>query len=288
MLDATGMLAILLLCALAIAAWRDLQVREIPDLLSLGLVVVGVLGAIAIAIVERNPSVLYASATGALAGFGAGWLLYRARQWGGGDVKLLAGVGAILGLWAPDYRLLAHIILLAFAGTVWGLTYSAWLVWRHRVVFRRAFTARIREPAIHRARTALVGCGIAGLLALLVTPLWAQLAILCALCGAYLLFYTWIVSRTLENAVLTRSLPVARLMEGDWIIRDVRKKDGKVLVPARKTGVSADDIAALRRAKIKTVMVREGIPFVPAFLLATLLLFALENQFPGALGLLLG
>ena len=277
MLDATTILAILLLCALIIASWRDLQVREVPDLVSLGLVVTGVLGAIAIAIIERNPGILYASATGAAIGFGAGWLLYRARQWGGGDVKLLAGVGAIIGLWTPDYRLLAYIILLALAGAVWGLAYSAWLVWRHRVVFRRAFTARIREPTIHRARTILVGCGIVGLLALFVTPLWAQVGILFALVGAYLLFYTWLVSRTLESKVLTRALAVARLMEGDWIVEDVRK-GRQLIAPARKTGATVDDLAALRRARVKTVAVREGIPFVPAFLLAVILLLVLEAR----------
>jgi len=79
--------------ALTIATLTDLRKREIPDTLSAGLLVLALLAKC----LGWHP----VSWTGILIGFGAAFLvsfaLFAMGGFGGGDVKLLAALGATLG-----------------------------------------------------------------------------------------------------------------------------------------------------------------------------------------------
>jgi len=80
-------------CFLLAAAITDLRWREIPDVIPVGLLAWGV-GTAALGVGLVGP---WLSLVGALGGLGAGLLLFRLGGLGGGDVKLVAGLGAVLG-----------------------------------------------------------------------------------------------------------------------------------------------------------------------------------------------
>jgi Flp pilus assembly protein protease CpaA len=81
---------------MAIAVFFDLRWREIPDALS---VVLLALALIATGFhLHRIPWLDLC--LGLLLGFAAGLLLFRVGALGGGDVKLLSSLGAVLGLQA--------------------------------------------------------------------------------------------------------------------------------------------------------------------------------------------
>jgi hypothetical protein len=70
---------------------------------------------------------------------------------------------------------------------------------------------------------------------------------------------------------MIKDLPVKKLTEGDWIHKEVYI--GKKLITGPKDlGISREQIEELKKysakGKIKTVAVKEGIPFIPVFLLA--------------------
>ena len=71
---------------------------------------------------------------------------------------------------------------------------------------------------------------------------------------------------------MTRDISGEKLREGDWLVRDERVK-GKI-IKANWEGVSSEEVKMLRSKK--KVRIKEGIPFVPAFLVA-LILYALIN-----------
>ena len=77
----------------------------------------------------------------------------------------------------------------------------------------------------------------------------------------------------LEKCCLIKKLNVNRLREGDWIVKDVfikkRGKKHKYCGP-QKIGVTKEQIALLKRHKILNVLVKEGMPFAPPFLLSFL------------------
>ena len=68
---------------------------------------------------------------------------------------------------------------------------------------------------------------------------------------------------------MKNKIPVNKLVEGDWVLEEV--KVGKKVLVAAKYGITKEQIAELKKAKVKRVLVKEGIPFVPSFLLAYIL-----------------
>ena len=85
-----------LLVLLAVAGAIDVRTRRIPNWLTLLIVVTGVANAAA----HGVPTTLPQSLLGLLVGFGILIVPYVLGAMGGGDVKMLAGVGAWLGPWA--------------------------------------------------------------------------------------------------------------------------------------------------------------------------------------------
>jgi len=81
------------LVLLLIASWIDLKTREIPDLITIGLLIV----AITAAVFGWAGIHWWMVGTGAVAGLAVGCSLFRFAKFGGGDAKVIAGVGAILG-----------------------------------------------------------------------------------------------------------------------------------------------------------------------------------------------
>ncbi len=108
------------LMALTAVTLIDWDFRIIPDGISIPFIAIGLLWSVV------NPALTLAgSAVGALAGGGSLYLIgliykgvRKAEGMGGGDVKLMAMIGAFLGI-----KLVVPVILIAsFAGAVYGIT----------------------------------------------------------------------------------------------------------------------------------------------------------------------
>lgn len=272
---------IFLFIGLLIATYRDMRTREVPDTLTYALIVVGLLGSLIAALLLQDLHFFLDHLYGFLLGAALGTLMFYARQWGGGDAKLIMGVGAILGFSMENFQLLEYIILLIFCGALYGVAYTGYLALLHRKVFLKEFVIFRRTKLVHRLLTGLVSTGALCLLMLFFVPLDTKLLIGFFLLGIYILTYAWIVMRVIERSILLKEYPVGKLTEGDWIVQEVRVK-GKVLVAAKNTGVTIEQIAALKRAHVRKVLVKEGIPFVPGFLLAFIALLILQYAFGDA------
>lgn len=78
---------------LTLASVIDLRTREIPDWISVALIAVGVTAA-----AQGWADIQWwMVVTGTFIGFAVGFGLFRFASFGGGDAKLITGVGAILG-----------------------------------------------------------------------------------------------------------------------------------------------------------------------------------------------
>ncbi len=87
------MLCVPMLALLSVAALIDVRSRRIPNWLTLTLILSG-LGR---SLMFHGPITPGRSLVGLLVGFGPAFILFAIGALGGGDVKLLAGVGAWLG-----------------------------------------------------------------------------------------------------------------------------------------------------------------------------------------------
>ena len=129
---AVGLIYLAFVCALIVASFVDLEFQIIPDEISLGGLAIGVLLSVAIPALHGTDSRLLSlerSVIGLVVGGGllyvtglVGDLLFRKESMGGGDIKLLAMAGSILG-WklvvvtffiAPFFALIPGLAVLIF------------------------------------------------------------------------------------------------------------------------------------------------------------------------------
>lgn len=88
-----GLLSAVLLAVLALSVWFDLSEHRIPNWITAG----GLIGALVLRAIV-GPDALGVGVLGGALGFALGILVYAAGAMGAGDGKLLATVGAFLGL----------------------------------------------------------------------------------------------------------------------------------------------------------------------------------------------
>ncbi len=261
--------------AILLAAISDLKTREVPDWLNFGLIFSGIGLRLIFSIMNLDAWPI----TIGLAGLGLAvvisYAMFYAGQWGGGDAKLLMGLGATLGL---DPRHLADDIFIAFlvnvliVGGFYGLFWCIGLAIKHHKAMRTKLAEYVQEKHIVRARrimltSTLVLVGIA-----FFTPnMVLQFTILMAAFGAFMLFYLWIFAKIVERVAMHKHVDPEKLTEGDWIAYDIIV-GGKRICGPKDLGISKEQIkelALLKKKKlIKTVLIKEGLPFVPSFFLA--------------------
>jgi len=181
---------------------------------------------------------------------------YYGRVFAGGDAKLMMGIGVVLPFEKPlDYFILGggFILALFLVGAIYSLIYSFFIAAVNWKVFKKEFAI-----AFWKYRH---GFYFALLAALILAFLIKYLAVLFGV----LVFYGLILHLVVIDKCMVRMTPYNRLNEGDWLVSDVDIKGKKI----RKSvhGLSLEEIAILRGAR-KSVLVRLGIPFTPAFLFA--------------------
>ena len=101
-------------------------------------------------------------------------------------------------------------------------------------------------------------------------PLVTRFLVWCLVVLVLVGYYLVLFMKVLEKTCLVKELPVSKLTEGDWIFKEVKVKGKKVCGP-KDLGISVQQIALLKKLKVKKVWVKEGIPFVPSFFIAYIL-----------------
>ncbi|MEW5896280.1 MAG: A24 family peptidase [Nanoarchaeota archaeon] len=255
----------LTLAVLLAASYSDIRIREVPDWLSYGFLFAA-LGIRAIFSFGSGWEIILSGILGFAVFFLLSLFFYYTNQWGGGDSKILMGMGAAIGIAFPfsasSWNLLWFFLSLLFLGAVYGLL---WMVY---IAVRKGspFIAEMKKTLLMHKK-AQFGVGtLSALLAatgFIVPVMW--LAALFAVAVLYLLLFV----TTVEKVCFVARISPSKLTEGDWLAEDV-VVDGKLFMP-RKT-LEGDDLSKLtqlaRQGKISYVTVKEGIPFLPSFLLA--------------------
>ncbi len=268
---------------LIIATLTDIKSREVPDYLNYFLIVSGFGYRLFYSILYNN---FYYFLYGLL-GFGitflVGVVLYLTKQWGGGDTKLLMALGVIFAtkpFFIKDNLFLLNLILNIFlSGAIYSLFYGIYLAIKNRENFLLEFKNLINTDKIKFIRIfLLISSVISGLLALLSKD-FATIIILLGLI-VFLLFYVhlWIFVKSVENACMFKIVPSHKLTEGDWIVDDILYKK-KLIYKKEKLSVDKKDILRIINSGIKNVKIKEGIPFVPSFLIGTIITILFGSLF---------
>jgi len=83
---------------LLIASYTDLKTREVPDWVNFGLIGIGFGVNLLFSIIFFKINFIIASVVGFAVFFALAWIMFYTGQWGGGDSKILMGLGAVIGI----------------------------------------------------------------------------------------------------------------------------------------------------------------------------------------------
>ncbi|MEI6732105.1 MAG: prepilin peptidase [archaeon] len=259
----------LALVYLIFASIQDLKKREVANWLSFSL--------IAFALAYR---IVYSSATGnwmfilyGLAGFALCFVIanafYYSKVFAGGDAKLLMGIGAILpyvGWTDVLFKVLVFVFVLFAVGAVYSLVYSVYIVSQNMKKFVIKFKFYWKKLYI------LLFVSIIFFILFDLVFKSFQFAIYFGLFALFVAFL-FIYLKALDECMIVK-VSAGKLTEGDWILSDI--KVGNRIIRKTVHGLSWKDIKLLRQYG-KSIDVKQGVPFVPAFLIAfAIMLFFLE------------
>jgi len=260
-----------------IASISDIKTREVPDWLSFSLLSAALGIRLIYSLTTNNwKYFIYAVIISAIL-FGIGISLYYLKQWGGGDVKLLAALGALFGYFPQkEYFIFYFIAILLITGALYGIVYSIFLAVKHREKFKKQSLKILNRHKKIRI-TILISLIVVAIS--LLTPLSQNIkfTITIFFVTMTLYFYIYILIKSVEETCMYRKVNPSQLKEEDWIAEDIHLKN-KII---KKTipGLTKEHISLIKSSKIKTIKIKEGIPFVPSFFIATIITIIVTQFF---------
>ena len=249
------------------AVVQDIKKREVADWLNFSLVTFALAYRAFYAAYSSELMFFVYGVLGFVLFFLLANLLYYSHVFAGGDAKLLMGLGVVLPYSSFSdlaYLGLGFVLLLFLAGAVYSAIYSIFIVRKNYDKFASAFKKNLgsRRNLVFALAFAALFVGLIYYLSgdFLLSALGVLFAVFA--------FFLVVCAKSLEVCMIKLVSP-GRLTEGDWLVADVKLSRGVI----KKTvhGLSAEDIVKLRGIG-KKVLIREGIPFTPAFLIAFLIM----------------
>lgn len=273
----------LVFVGLIIATLTDIKSREVPDYLNYFLIASGFAYRLFYSILYNNIYYFLYGLLGFVIAFLIGITLYLTKQWGGGDAKLLMALGIIFAtkpsFITEGFFLLNLILNIFLSGAIYGLFYGVYLALKNREKFLLEFKKIINTDKIKFLRIfILIIASISGLLAL-ISHDFATTIILFGLI-AFLFFYIhlWVFVKSVENVCMFKIVPSIKLTEGDWIVDDIIHNK-KIIYKKEKLSADKKDILRIINSGIKNVKIKEGIPFVPSFLIGSIITILFGSLF---------
>ncbi|MBI2107936.1 prepilin peptidase [Candidatus Woesearchaeota archaeon] len=269
---------------LSIASITDLKKREVPDWLNYGSIAVGLGFNLIFSLIYSNYSFIINSMLGFGVFYALAYLLFYTGQWGGGDSKALMGIGSLLGL-GYDFSQMPFIALFLFntllAGAAYGLVWTIFLAVRNRNSFRKETSSILKDKNVVIAKIILLAFAAIVFIAIFL-PVFRpfKLLIVGLLLIAYTTFYVWVLTKAVEKSCMQKYVIPTALTEGDWIVNDIRIS-GKRICGPKDFGIEKKQINLLikyyKAGKIRKVLIKEGIPFIPSFLMGFIITLVFGN-----------
>ena len=260
---------------LVYAAISDIKTREVPDWLSYTTITTGFTLNLIFSVYFLNYTYILDSLLGFGVAFSIACLMFYSGQWGGGDSKLLMGLGALIGLpIAFEFTTLPILIINIFiVGSFYGLVWSVVIGLANLKKIIPFMKKHLAAKKAQSARNMLFVFVIVSFLIFAVLNSQLSLFVLLLSVISYSIFYIWLFVLGIEKCVMQVYISPKKLTEGDWIAEDVMVK-GQYICGPKDLGIEQDQINLLIQNGVKKVLVKNGIPFIPGFLLAFIVTLA--------------
>jgi Flp pilus assembly protein protease CpaA len=210
----------------------DLKTREVPDILNYGLIVAGFGLRLICSVYAEDSSIFIAGILGFGIAFLLSMIMFYTGQWGGGDAKMMMGLGVILGFHiSMNDFFVAFLMNSLWFGALYGLVWSfvLTLINSKKVMDEIKRHGMYYGIALPLAVISMVVCiftftvGISKLGSFIIFSIAAAVLIVAFI----LILVGWI--RVVEQVCFVATIPTEKLTEGDWI-RDEIVTNKKVII----------------------------------------------------------
>lgn len=265
---------------LAAASYHDLKTGEIPDKVSIGLVAAVLILSLFGAVLDSINFLINAVLIGALY-FIIGYASYYLGKLGGGDVKLLAGIGcAIANIpvegFIPNY--LVYMIDAGIAVMPYAAIYGLILGLQNRSVFP-GFVKEIKNIKV----IFLFILSLFPMLLLFSLPP-ENIKIILIILAAFLPIFVILTAylKVTEKVVMQKTIPVSELKEEDILAEDIMVDGRKIAGKNDISGVTKEQAGEIQKfaeeGKIPgKITIKWGIKFAPVLFIGFLIFVIYGN-----------
>ncbi|MFH1439475.1 MAG: prepilin peptidase [Candidatus Woesearchaeota archaeon] len=247
------------LVTLIIGSYTDLKTREVPDWINYGLVLIGIGVSLILSVILTDPKIIIGSLLGLGTMFALGCLMFYTGQWGGGDSKMLMGLGALIGIpiafsseaasnifsyqiinifsfetinsifsntiisWKTNIPFLFGFIIYIFiAGAFYGLIWGIGMAIHNRKAFLKDMKTRINTKKSKIIKIVLLILVLVALgLVFIAHDFFIRIVVLWLVGMFILLFYMFHFVKSIEKVAMIKHVEPEELTEGEWINKDI-------------------------------------------------------------------
>lgn len=269
---------------LLIGSVTDLKTREVPDWVNYGLISAGIGLNLLFSVIYQTPSFIINSVLGLAIFFGIAYLMFYTGQWGGGDSKMIMGLGAMIGINIDYFSsgfLPGFLLNALFAGAIYGLLWSFYLAYKNRKKFMKELKKILSHEKSEKIKWIILAFTTSLIIIFFIIKAdYIRVLILSLAFIILTSFYLWAFVRAIEKSSMYNLVEPSKLTEGDWIVKDVYYNKEYITGP-KDLGIEKKQIKKLiglyNKKKVGKILIKEGIPFVPSFLIAFIITFLFGN-----------
>lgn len=255
-------LFVLYLIGILFAVFQDFKRREIDDWLNLFLFFSGVSFLFFSGVIVFNHVVIVEFGFFVFVACMLSLILYHSRFFSGGDAKLFFAITPLffsIIFFDALSNVLIFIACLVLSGCVYSLIYSGVFFIRDFKYTRKVFLLEVRK----RYAKVFLLFGIILLFFGIADTIFLFF-------GFFVLLFIFLMvfAKSLESVSMKKVLSTHNLREGDWLFYDLRV--GGRTFKKNWEGLTEEDVSFLKRFN-RRVVVKDGIPYAPAFFIALLL-----------------
>jgi Flp pilus assembly protein protease CpaA len=222
--------------ALGIASLTDLKKREVPDWINFGLIATGLGLRLIFSFYYKDYNYILFGVIGLVLMYILALFLFYTGQWGGGDSKMLMGLGAMIGfpIVFPlfDLNVLAGLLLfesiimlflfnLLIVGGIYGLLWAFGLIIYYNKTFFKNLKITLSKKLMKRIQLILALLSIFGIIFSFFMDSSIRFIIILLSIMPLLIFYMWNIVKEVELTCMVADRNVEELTEGDWIVDDI-------------------------------------------------------------------
>jgi Flp pilus assembly protein protease CpaA len=252
-----------------ISSIQDFKRREVENWWNYSLIVIALVFRVFVSVSTWDYRYFVWGLVGLVGGFIIANAFYYSRLFAGGDAKLLMALGTILPFsfsWNVNLViLLFYILCLLFAGAIYGVVYSLFIIFFNYSKFKKEFFKVFRKfrKIVYIADIVIIFIILFFIFMKFNLGVYLGLILLVSV-------YMFVYAKAIEGSCMEKFVEVSKLTIGDWTKNNI--KAGKKTIKPNWEGLSEDEVIMIKKYCHGKVLVKEGIPFVPVFLIAFVLL----------------